>query len=73
MAQSQWTCLKQLVQNDQEVLLNGSFFTKISSKKNRNSSIDKSNRLMGEELITFLPPIVMNTPMTHVGVPMPQI
>jgi hypothetical protein len=50
----------------------GLFLPKFLVKKNRNSSNDKSNRLMGE-LITFLPPIVTNTPMTHVGVPMPQI
>jgi hypothetical protein len=42
MAQSQWIGSKWLVQNDYEVFLtlvqNGSFFTKISNKKNRNSS-----------------------------------
>jgi hypothetical protein len=42
MAQSQWTSSKQLVQNDYKVFFttiqNGSFLTKIYSKKIRNSS-----------------------------------
>ncbi len=34
---------------------------------------DKLNQLMRKELKTSLPPIMTNTPMIHVGVPVPQI
>jgi len=48
MAQRQWTSSKRLVQNDWEVFFmpfqNGSFFTKISNKKNRNSDSVKRPR-----------------------------